>query len=289
MNFRQYFISNQWWGKCLGAFFGYFLGGPIGAFWGLLIGNLFDRGLAEHFSKNQWIYLKEKRKTVQKIFFSSTFAVMGYIAKADGHVSKEEVLTAATIMKEMHLNREQKTLAERAFNEGKTAQFDLAKTLTLLQEACQTNPELIKLFLDIQYRAAQTDGLSEKKLHALNVLLRRMGYAPLHKQYRFYEDFGFHARESSSQQSKNQRSQSSHQYNNNQAAHDRLAQAYQLLDINKTASKQEVKRAYRQLISRNHPDKLIAKGLSEDLIKIATEKTQKIRKAYEEICASKGW
>ena len=42
-------------------------------------------------------------------------------------------------------------------------------------------------------------------------------------------------------------------------------------------------------MSRNHPDKLISKGLPEEMIKIANEKTQNIRKAYEQICTSKGW
>ncbi len=55
------------------------------------------------------------------------------------------------------------------------------------------------------------------------------------------------------------------------------------------ASKQEVKKAYRRLLSRNHPDKLIAQGLPEAMIKVANEKTQKIMKAYELICRSKGW
>ncbi len=50
-----------------------------------------------------------------------------------------------------------------------------------------------------------------------------------------------------------------------------------------------MKRAYRRLISRNHPDKLIAQGLPEEMIKIANDKTQKITKAYEQICTSKGW
>ena len=44
-----------------------------------------------------------------------------------------------------------------------------------------------------------------------------------------------------------------------------------------------MKKAYRRLISQHHPDKLVAKGLPEEMMTIAKEKTQKIRKAYETI------
>ena len=68
-----------------------------------------------------------------------------------------------------------------------------------------------------------------------------------------------------------------------------LDHAYAILEVSPTSSKQDVKRAYRRLMSKNHPDKLIAKGLPESMIKIANEKTQAISKAYEQICESKGW
>jgi DnaJ like chaperone protein len=41
-------------------------------------------------------------------------------------------------------------------------------------------------------------------------------------------------------------------------------------------------------MSQHHPDKLLAKGLPEEMIKIATEKTQNIKAAYDRICAAKG-
>lgn len=290
MNFRQFFTHNHWWGKLLGAFFGYLIGGPAGALFGLLIGNFFDRGIIEHFANPHWHYHTEKRQAVQKIFFEATFSVMGHIAKADGRISEQEIHMAKTLMNEMRLNREQKTLAKRFFNEGKMATFDMARMLTLLQEVCYDNPELLKLFIDIQYRVAQTDGFSELKLQALDVVFKRLGFAPLHQQYRFYEDFGYQTSQSSSQYSDNQHSShSSHRNRSYYNAQDTLAHAYAILEISPNANKQDVKRAYRRLISRNHPDKLIAQGLPEKMIKIANDKTQKIRKAYEQICANKGW
>ncbi|MBA2652367.1 MAG: co-chaperone DjlA [Tatlockia sp.] len=291
MNFQEFFTSNRWWGKLIGAFFGYLLAGPAGAFIGILIGNFIDRSTFDHYSHPYWRYHVENREHIQHVFFEATFSVMGYIAKVDGRVSQQEIDMANTLMQDMGLTHQQKKTAQAFFNQGKAAHFDLGRVIDELKGNCSDNPELLKLFMDIQYRAAQTDGLTEKKIHALDTIFRSLGFAPLRDQYRYYEDFG---RTTSSQQSRHQRS---HNYGNNsggyqsgqQSAQNTLANAYAILELNPNSNKQETKRAYRRSISRNHPDKLIAQGLPEEMIKIANEKTQKITKAYDVICEAKGW
>jgi DnaJ like chaperone protein len=292
MNFRQFFITNQWWGKLIGAFLGYLLGGSAGLLVGILLGNFIDRSLFGYYNRPHWSYHAEKREAVQNVFFAATFSVMGYIAKADGRVSEEEILAATSLMDEMRLNRKQREKAQRFFYAGKDPNFDLASMLSSLQQSCQDNPDLLKLFMDIQYRLAQADGLSEKKIQALDTIFSQLGFAPLHQQHRFYEDFGSYesqyssAKASSSQESTNR----SHSYQPGyQSPQDPLAYAYAILELKPNANKEEVKNAYRRLISRNHPDKLIAQGLPEEMIKMATDKTQKIAKAYELICRRKGW
>ena len=49
----------------------------------------------------------------------------------------------------------------------------------------------------------------------------------------------------------------------------------------------QVKKAYRMLISENHPDKLIGQGMPDDMIQLATERTQEIQAAYEIIVKSR--
>lgn len=309
MTLRNFFILSTWWGKLIGAFFGYLTAGPIGALFGILVGNFFDKGLATHFSNPHWHYFIEKRKAVQKIFFETTFSVMGHIAKSDGRVTEQEIIMAKLLMKEMRLTSEQKSLAQRLFNEGKQPDFKLETALSLLQRICRDNRELLKLFADIQYRAAQVDGLTTKKIKVLDTVFSYLGFAPLHKQYRFYDDFGYstYAQQKAEEepqyyQQKQQQQQrqyqnythsssSSHKqhYYNRHSPYNSLAHAYALLEVSTDANKQDVKRAYRRLLSRNHPDKLIAQGLPEEMIKIANDKTHKIMKAYELICQSKGW
>ena len=62
---------------------------------------------------------------------------------------------------------------------------------------------------------------------------------------------------------------------------------YEILGINKSASESEIKKAYRKLISQNHPDKLIGQGMPADMVKLATERTQEIQTAYELVVDSR--
>ncbi|MBF2761056.1 MAG: DnaJ domain-containing protein [Ectothiorhodospiraceae bacterium AqS1] len=61
------------------------------------------------------------------------------------------------------------------------------------------------------------------------------------------------------------------------------AEAYALLELKKGCSPEELKRAYRRMMNRYHPDKLASKGLPEEMMRIATEKTRKIKAAYEHL------
>jgi DnaJ like chaperone protein len=54
-----------------------------------------------------------------------------------------------------------------------------------------------------------------------------------------------------------------------------------LLGVSPECSEVELKKAYRRQMNQHHPDKLVAKGLPEEMIDIATEKTQAIKAAYD--------
>jgi len=285
MNFHEYFTRHQRFGKILGAILGFIMAGPLGAFLGLFIGNFFDKGLALHFSKPNWSYRTEHRESVRHIFLHATFSVMGHIAKTDGRITENAILMAKQTMHEMGLNKIQKQTAQTFFNEGKQAQFNLSATLTQLKTVAHDNPELLKLFIELQYRAAQINGLSSHKINLLNEIFSQMGLAPLHTQSRFYSDFYY--------RNKNQDQRTNYQYNqasqNRRTTEGTLEEAYALLKLTPDAKQNEVKQTYRRLMSQNHPDKLMAKGATEKEIKTANAKTQAIRRAYEQICEHKGW
>ncbi len=275
MDLRRFFTSQAWWGKVLCAFLGFLVAGPVGAFFGVFIGNLFDRGLNEHFSNPLWRFHAEKNPDIKNIFFEATFSILGHISKSDGRVSELEIQMAKSLMHDMHLYKREQQSAQYYFNEGKKDGFNLNHMLDRLQKAAHNNPQLLQLFIDIQYRAAQLDGLSDKKFQIMNTILASLQRAPMHEQARFNEDFYYRS-------SNRHRSAEPSPVNT-------LAEACAILQVKPDSSKQDVKRAYRRLISKNHPDKLMAHGKSQEQIKQANEKTQTIRKAYEQICASKGW
>lgn len=66
-----------------------------------------------------------------------------------------------------------------------------------------------------------------------------------------------------------------------------LEDAYKALGVGKEISNQDLKRAYRKLMSQYHPDKLMGQGLPEDMIKVATQKAQEIQVAYDLILKSR--
>ncbi len=63
---------------------------------------------------------------------------------------------------------------------------------------------------------------------------------------------------------------------------------YLVLGLVPEATNGEIKRVYRRLISEHHPDRLIAKGVPEELISIATARVAAINVAYEEIAKARG-
>ena len=63
---------------------------------------------------------------------------------------------------------------------------------------------------------------------------------------------------------------------------------YKILGVSRDMTNDEIKSAYRSLVRENHPDKLIADGLPEELIDMATEKLAAINDAFDKVSAERG-
>jgi len=251
----------------MGGFFGFLMAGPLGALLGLLVGNFFDKGLMAHTLKLQHPFHAEKNPRTKTIFIEAMFTAMGHIAKSDGKISPEEITAAQTFMEELNLSSQQKKQAQNYFIAGKSPSYPLEDILVKLHATTYQNPPLLRLFLDKLYGLAKVDGFTTHKINTLNFILSQLGFSGLNQQQAFKQDYYTQ----SQQQKVPQRSKISLS----------SQEAYQLLNISPEASRQEIKRAYRKLMSRYHPDKLIAKNATPEQIKQATEKTQLIRKAYD--------
>ena len=245
-----------WWGTFIGGTLGYVFGGPLGAIIGAALGGNLDRGIK---MGDQLGAGNQER--VQAAFFTTTFSVMGHIAKADGHVSAQEISAAKNIMAQMQLSAPQRKAAIKFFDQGKSADFPLEDVLRQFKKECHGRRNLIQMFIEIQIATALADG--------------KVDASEKHILYTIGEILGF------------SRSQIDHLFNiasNAEASasdHLTLSQAYKILGVSKGSSEAEIKKAYRRLMSQHHPDKLVSKGLPDEMIALATEKTQEIRKAYD--------
>ncbi len=263
-----------WWGKALGGAFGFMIGGPIGALIGIVFGHSFDKGLGKIMSGEKFEPGQQER--VQAVFFTTTFSVMGHIAKADGKVTADEIQMANAVMDHMGLTDEVRETARRLFNEGKAKDFPLDDVLDQFKKELHRRSTLLQMFLEIQLQAAYADGVldtTEEKI--LLHICERLGI-PVYQLRRLEEmlKVGF--------------GQSSYRSTAQAPRTTSLSDAYLLLGVKKSATDAEVKKSYRRLMSQHHPDKLVAKGLPEEMIKDATEKTQQIKDAYEHIKQSRG-
>jgi len=68
-----------------------------------------------------------------------------------------------------------------------------------------------------------------------------------------------------------------------------LAQAFAKLGLESSASDAEIKKAYRKLVSQYHPDKLVSRGLPEEMMDIAKTRVREINTAYDQIKQTRGF
>ena len=260
----------SWWGKLIGGYVGFALGGPIGALLGVALGHSFDKDTSSQTSSP---FIGQQNRS-QAAFFTATFSVMGHICKADGRVTPDEISAARMIMSQMSLSPAQKDAAIALFNEGKKDGFPLEDVLAQLKSELGLSKNIKRVFVEIQCSAAYADGIlhpAEKKL--LEKICRFIGFS----EYELNSILAGIAAEAHYQKSGR----------GGKSVIMQIEDAYAILNISADANLSEVKRAYRKLMSQHHPDKLVSKGLPEEMMKVATQKTQEIRAAYERIMDEK--
>lgn len=260
-----------WWGKIVGGAFGFALGGPLGALLGVALGHNLDRGLGK-FTVLEGGLDQASNERVQMAFFTATFAVMGHIAKADGTVSEHEIDMAKQVMARMNLNGEQRELARDLFRQGRDDTFPLEEVLQQFRRECHRRTTLLRMFMEIQISAAYADGdYSAAERSLLRRVCAGIGFSDhefAHLEALVKAHFEPHSAGGSARSS--------------------VADAYAVLDVDSDATDAEVKKAYRRLMNQHHPDKLVAKGLPEEMMKLAAEKTNEIKQAYNSIKAQRG-
>jgi DnaJ like chaperone protein len=260
-----------YWGKMAGVMAGLATGRWWLALLGLILGHQFDRGFAGRNSAG-----KNKSRNsapgggaeqVPETFVRGLFLTMGFLAKADGRVSEEEIRAARVLMHRLGLGPSEVREAVDWFEEGKKPSFPLHEVLRQVGRDTARHPELKLQFVRLLLEVA----LSKKSLHrreraalwtvCSELDVSRVELAQIEAILRAQKGFRRSAAGG--------------------ADADRLTSAYAILGVDRFSSNEEIKKAYRRLMNKNHPDKLATAGSDAALATAAARRTREIRGAYE--------
>jgi len=253
--------------KLIGVIAGYLFFGFWGVFLGFFIGSFIDRVRA--YGSGGMNPMQNALR--QAVFLETVFISMGKLAKADGHVSQDEIDHVEQFMQKLGMSAEHRRQAIALFKQGADPAFDIAPTYARFMAVCGHTKNLKDVLLVYLIVMALADGHFHPAEEALLMdIAGRLGYG--RDAFRHMLDMVLNQGHFGGQQI------------NSAAA---LDDAYKALGVSKESSDAEIKRAYRKLMSQYHPDKLMGQGLPEDMINMATEQSKEIQVAYDMIKKSR--
>ncbi|HKK73105.1 MAG TPA: TerB family tellurite resistance protein [Candidatus Krumholzibacteria bacterium] len=237
-----------WMHSLLGGALGFAIAGPLGAVVGAALGH----GLGQRGAATAQL---EGQERAQAAFFVSTFSMLAKMARADGHVSQEEIAVAQRFMRhELGLDAEAERFAVRVFRAAKDAPTPFEEFAAQFADLFRGEVEMREAMLDVLVRMALADGsLHDDERHLLE---RAAGIFDLSLD-RFEHVLG--------------------------RRHANFDRHYHTLGVEPGAPMEEVKRAYRRLVTEVHPDKVMARGMPEEFVKVAQERFHEVQNAYEAI------
>lgn len=240
--------------KWVGGMIGWAFGGPIGALAGFFFGSLFD-GVDIKVLEREASSGRYRHHTGQGDFALSLIALSAVVMKADGKTLKSELDYVKTFLKNQFGNAASK------------------EYLKVLKNALQQHIDLRQVCLQIRYNMEHPARL--QLLHYLFGISRADGLVHP-KEVKVIEQIanylGISQRDFLSIKAMFYKEK------------DRL---YKILEIPPDASNEEIKKAYRRMAKKYHPDKL--SQLGPEVKKAAKEKFQAIQEAYETLKKRKGF
>lgn len=254
-------------GKVVGALAGLATGRPWIALIGLLLGHQFDRGFADRMTRFGPDVSHGRLEQLSVPFVKALFQTMGHLAKADGRVSEDEIRAARALMHRLGLGPVQVRQAIAWFDAGKDASFPLRSTLRELRADSARKPESRALFLRLLMEVALSKAALQQNERSIlwtvctELDIGRVELAQLEAMLRAQRGFRRSAAGTADAQ--------------------RVAAAYTTLGVDKSASNDEIKKAYRRLMNKNHPDKLVSANPDAAAISEAERRTREVRSAYE--------
>ena len=238
--------------KWIGGGLGWAFGGPVGALIGFAIGSMI--GGAESMGTTRSI---GSARTTEGDFKMRLMVLMACIMKADGRIDKAEL---AVVKKFLVANfGEQgaleampilKNLLEQQINETEVA-AQIGQNLNYSSKL-----ELLHLLFNIAYADGEVVNSELATIQRIATIFRidRLDFESIKAPYMKQVDRDW---------------------------------AYKSLEIEPSATTDDIKKAYRRMAMKYHPDKV--NDLGEEVKKSATEKFRSINEAYESLKKQRGF
>jgi DnaJ like chaperone protein len=242
------------WGKAAGLAAGLALGGPIGGLIGAAAGHLIDR---------QWTPAREEDREQQRqaqrqvAFTMGVIALGAKMAKADGHVSPDEVRAFKEVFR---VPEEEMRNVARVFDLAKQDVAGYDAYARQLADLFADDPPLLVAVLEGLFHIASADRTLHEKEDAFLADVAHHFHIPPAQYARIRARFVGETKED----------------------------PYAVLGIARDASDADVQRRWKKLVIENHPDKAIARGVPPEFVRIATEKLAGINAAYDAVKRERG-
>lgn len=208
-------------------------------------------------------------------------ALLARIAKADGVINESEARYISGILdmcEEELKDPGVRPRLKRIFDEQKNSQTSIEQMARMYKSArFLTNDECSSVIIYLLHLAYANGSLHPNEKRAIDEVARGFNLGDISAFYASFErEF-----------SRSWQSSSSWNSRNSSFENEREIDPYEVLGVSKEASFAEIKKKYRELSRKHHPDFLGA-GASSDEVAKATKKTQEINEAYEQIKKMKG-
>jgi len=231
--------------------------------------NSYRRFQRQYYTQGQFKSTNLTHEAVANSELGIFVALIAKVAKADGHVHELEAELVGNMFKdiskafgETHKEKVRGILKE-IFNQEKDIVKNVDTLASKLQALTRGDKQKRLMMLSFLINLAYIDG--ELSHAEENLIIKIAAFLEISSaevegiMQRFAASFGGNASQSS------------------------MADAYKILGASKEDELSVIKKKYRTLVKKYHPDIMKAKGASEDYIKDATKKVQEINTAYEMI------
>ena len=245
-------------------------------------------------------------------FFMSLFWLFGYVTHLNKRISEVEESFIDELILHMGLEQNHKEMAWAFFKQGSNHPEALDLVSSLVNRWCGRSQKDLLLFM-LGYYASCDKALDYTEYEAMNTICGKLNVS-LKDMGRYLREAGEYYQEIYAQQKQQQKPQSNARYDRTRSQSKSKAKAwyekfysnnqkkskqkqgstvlfgrlYEVLEIDSECSNDELKRGYRRLMNKYHPDKMISQGASDELVAEANKKVIKIRKAYDELKRLRG-